>query len=91
MRDRPEQQGSCSGPEGGPLCAEPVAHEILEGINLKKLHHKDSKKNQHREEYSVIQVVGVRIQVYKKGWKSQRKGPFESFEGIYGTLRLGLG
>ena len=32
MRDRSEQRGTCSGIGGGPWCAEPVSHEILEDV-----------------------------------------------------------
>ena len=31
VRDRTEQQGTWSGPEGGPQCAGLVAHDITEG------------------------------------------------------------
>ena len=41
MRDRPYQHGTCSGPEGDPLCAEPVARDIIEGICQKQVCQQD--------------------------------------------------
>ena len=54
------------GVEGDQECSEPVAHDILEGIHLKQVCQRDSKKQQPGKASSVSPVVGVRLQVHRK-------------------------
>ena len=49
------------------------------------------RQNHHPGQESIATSVGgVWLQVNKKDWKKRQEGPFETFGGIYGALRLGL-
>ena len=65
VKNRADQQVTCSGPEGGVWCAEPGAHDILEGIIWSQVCQWDKWKQDLIESYSVNPWGGVRLQLHK--------------------------